>query len=182
MNFFCPMASCQSLPHTFLSVTKTSPRGHTCLGTNSFSLENNLGTSSKKSVAFKLLFLCEFWQQLTLRELLRTFSVIRFPCPAPGDCGWVSSHGFPQLPILWHVTTTLQGWSLVSFTYKELKNLSMTQAARVVLLQLITLVLQEVGEAQEYGLKYFTSQREKSLSAWKRRQFSCVVTGLIPSA
>lgn len=38
-SFFCPMASCQSLPHTFLSATKTSPHGHTCLETNSFSLE-----------------------------------------------------------------------------------------------------------------------------------------------
>lgn len=38
-SFFCPMASCQSLPHTSLSATKTSPHGHTCLETNSFSLE-----------------------------------------------------------------------------------------------------------------------------------------------
>lgn len=38
-SFFCPMASCQSLLHKFLSATKTSPHGHTCLETNSFSLE-----------------------------------------------------------------------------------------------------------------------------------------------
>lgn len=38
-SFFCPVASCQSLPHKFLSATKTSPHGHTCLETNSFSLE-----------------------------------------------------------------------------------------------------------------------------------------------
>jgi len=38
-SFFCPVAGCQSLPHTFLSATKTSPHGHTCLETNSFGLE-----------------------------------------------------------------------------------------------------------------------------------------------
>lgn len=38
-SLFCPMASCQSLPHTSLSATKTGPHGHTCFETNSFSLE-----------------------------------------------------------------------------------------------------------------------------------------------
>jgi len=42
-------------------------------------------------------------------------------------------------------------------------------------------VQQEVGRAQEYSLKHFAAQSEKSSSEWERRQFSCVVAGLISS-